>query len=116
MYLKWIEKSKSNNKGDLNRLWFFILNISSVLKNKIGAKIKKGDIIAEVANYPENGNWAPHLHFQIMLSTLNYKVDFPGVCYYNQVEVWKDLCPNPNLLFKSVDLNYTNDKSDGELI
>jgi 4-aminobutyrate aminotransferase-like enzyme/Ser/Thr protein kinase RdoA (MazF antagonist) len=90
--------------------------VKSVLKNKIGTKIKKGDEIAEIANYPENGNWAPHLHFQIMLSTLNYKIDFPGVCYYNQIDVWKGLCPNPNLLFKSVDLNYTNDKSDDELI
>ena len=51
-----------------------------------------------------------------MLSTLNYKIDFPGVCYYNQIEIWKDLCPNPNLLFKSLALNYTNDKSDDELI
>ena len=90
--------------------------VGSVLKNKIGAKIKKGDIIAEIANFPENGNWAPHLHFQIMLSKLNYKIDFPGVCYFSQIEVWKDLCPNPNLLFKSMDLNHTNDKSNSELI
>ena len=90
--------------------------VSSVLKNKIGARIKKGDVIAEIADYPENGNWAPHLHFQIMLSKLNYKTDFPGVCYYNQIEIWKDLCPNPNLLFRSADLNLNNDKSNDELI
>ena len=38
--------------------------VESVLKNKIGSRVKKGEIIAEIANYPENGNWAPHLHFQ----------------------------------------------------
>ena len=75
-------------------------SVDSVLKNKIGSKVKRGEIIAEVANYPENGNWAPHLHFQIMLSMLNYKVDYPGVCYSKQEDVWEDICPDPNILFK----------------
>ena len=39
--------------------------------------VKKGDVIAEIANYPENGNWATHLHFQIMLSMLDYETDYP---------------------------------------
>jgi len=78
--------------------------VDSVLKNKVGSKVKKGDVIAEIANYPENGNWATHLHFQIMLSMLDYETDYPGVCFYNQIDVWKDLCPDPNLLFKSKEL------------
>ena len=90
--------------------------VESVLKNKVGSKVRKGDIIAEIANYPENGNWAPHLHFQIMLSMLNYKIDFPGVCYYNQINVWSDLCPDPNLLFKSKDLKNKNYESDQDLV
>jgi len=72
----------------------------SVLKHKLGAIIKKGTQVAALANYPENGNWAPHLHFEITLSLLNYKTDFPGVAYFNQIDVWKSLCPDPNLLFK----------------
>lgn len=72
----------------------------SVLKHSLGDVIKKGEQIADLANYPDNGNWAPHLHFQVMLSLLDYKTDFPGVAYFNQIEVWKSLCPNPNLLFK----------------
>ena len=90
--------------------------IRSVLKNKIGAKIKKGDIIAEIANYPENGNWAPHLHFQIMLSTLNYKTDFPGVAYANQIAVWKSLCVDPNALFHIKNLQTKKNTSNEELI
>ncbi|APG65378.1 peptidase M23 [Tenacibaculum todarodis] len=73
----------------------------SATKNKIGDLILKGDKIAELANYPENGNWAPHLHFQIMLSLFDYKIDFPGVAYLKQIDVWKSVCPDPNLLFKS---------------
>ena len=72
----------------------------SVLKHSLGDVIKKGQQIADLANYPDNGNWAPHLHFQVILSLLDYKTDFPGVAYFNQIEVWKSLCPNPNLLFK----------------
>ena len=72
----------------------------SVLKHPIGSTLKKGEQIAVLANYPENGNWAPHLHFQVMLSLLDYKTDFPGVAYFNQIDVWKSMCPNPNLLFK----------------
>ena len=72
----------------------------SVLKHKLGAIVKKGAQVAALANYPENGNWAPHLHFEITLSLLDYKTDFPGVAYFNQIDVWKSLCPDPNLLFK----------------
>jgi len=72
----------------------------SVLKFKVGDQIKKGQKISELGNYPENGNWAPHLHFQIMLSLLDYKDDFPGVAYPNQLTIWKNLCLDPNLLFK----------------
>jgi len=72
----------------------------SALKYTVGDVIKKGEQIAVLANYPENGNWAPHLHFEITLSLLDYKTDFPGVAYFNQVDVWKSLCPDPNLLFK----------------
>jgi 4-aminobutyrate aminotransferase-like enzyme len=35
-----------------------------------------------------------------MLSLLDYKTDFPGVAYFRQIDVWKSMCPNPNLLFK----------------
>ena len=75
--------------------------VKSATRHKIGDLILKGEKIAELANYPENGNWAPHLHFQIMLSLFDYKNDFPGVAYLKQIDVWKSVCPDPNLLFKS---------------
>ena len=107
-------------KHNIQDLEFYTLyghnTVESVLKNKVGSKVKKGDVIAEIGNYPENGNWAPHLHFQIILSMLNYKIDYPGVCYFNQMEIWKDLCPDPNLLFKSIDLVNDKHESDEELI
>ena len=44
------------------------LTVESATKYFQGDVIKKGDCIAVLGNHPENGNWAPHLHFQIMLS------------------------------------------------
>lgn len=80
------------------------LTIKSATNHNIGDHIKKGELIGHLGNYPENGNWAPHLHFQFMLSLLNYKNDFPGVAYQRQIDVWKSLCPDPNLLIKSKEL------------
>jgi 4-aminobutyrate aminotransferase-like enzyme/Ser/Thr protein kinase RdoA (MazF antagonist) len=86
-----------------NGLEFYTLyghqSIDSVESLKAGDRIVKGELVGRIGNYPENGNWAPHLHFQIMLSVLGYEKDFPGVAYPNEVEVWKSICPDPNLLF-----------------
>lgn len=95
-------------KHNINNFEFYTLyghnTVDSVLTHQPGDRIKKGDKISELGNYPENGNWAPHLHFQVMLSLLDYTDDFPGVTYPNQVNIWKSLCLDPNLLFKLEDL------------
>lgn len=76
------------------------LTVESATKYAIGDCIEKGEKIAELGNFSENGNWVPHLHFQILLSLFDYKNDFPGVTYFSQLAVWKSVCPNPNLLFQ----------------
>jgi 4-aminobutyrate aminotransferase-like enzyme len=63
-----------------------------------------------------NGNWAPHLHFQIMLSLLDYTIDFPGVAYVNQIAVWKSICIDPNALFRIKNLYTKKSSSNEELI
>lgn len=92
------------------------LSVASATKHKVGDRIKKGDKLAELGPSNENGNWAPHLHFQVMLSLLDYKNDFPGVAYHNQIEVWESICPDPNVLFKSETLQNNNKISNEDLI
>ncbi len=92
------------------------LTVSSALKHKVGDKVGVGENIGELGSYPENGNWAAHLHFQVMLSMLNNKIDYPGVAYYNQLSVWKSICPDPNLLFNSEALRANNSTSNDEII
>lgn len=67
----------------------------------VGSVIEKGKLIGVLGDYEENGKWVTHLHFQVMLSLLDYKNDFPGVVLESEIGYWKTICPNPNLLFKS---------------
>ncbi|MBT8310301.1 MAG: aminotransferase class III-fold pyridoxal phosphate-dependent enzyme, partial [Flavobacteriaceae bacterium] len=107
-------------KHKVKNLEFFTLyghlSVVSTLKLKIGDIINKGEIIAELGDQTENGNWAPHLHFQVMLSMLDYKIDFPGVIYSNQIDVWKSLCPDPNLLFDLEELKGRRTISQSDLL
>ena len=91
-------------------------SVKSATIHSVGNKIKKGDKISELGNYPENGNWPPHLHFQIMLSMMDFKIDFPGVMYFNQINIWKEICPDPNLFFKYKSLDSKQEISSHELI
>ena len=75
------------------------LSEKSVTNLSRGQKIQKNELIGTLGNYEENGKWLPHLHFQIMLSLLDYTNDFPGVALERKIEYWKMICPNPNLLF-----------------
>ncbi len=107
-------------KHQVNEICFYTLyghnTVESTLKHKVGDTILKGDKIVDLANYPENGNWAPHLHFQVLLSLFDYSVDYPGVAYHSQIAVWKSICPDPNLLFKSKALLDNNTLSNNEII
>ncbi|GGX11854.1 aminotransferase class III-fold pyridoxal phosphate-dependent enzyme [Aquimarina muelleri] len=92
------------------------LTIDSAMQKKNGDILKKGECIGYLGDSTQNGNWVPHLHFQIMHSMLDYSIDFPGVAYYNQLEVWRGICPDPNSLFKLKNLNAKKDITNKELI
>ena len=61
-----------------------------------GKFIKAGEKLAEIGPYPENGDWPPHLHFQLIHDMLGLHGDFPGVCRLSERERWLKLCPDPN--------------------
>lgn len=90
--------------------------LDSVLKHKVGDYIKKGAEICRLGDRNENGNWAPHLHFQIMLDLLDFKDDFPGVAFPNEKEIWRSFCPDPNLLFKQPNLTEPVFESNSDIL
>ena len=63
-----------------------------------GQRIARGQQFARIGDVGENGGWAPHLHFQIIVDLLEHRSDFPGVARASQRNVWTSLSPDPNLL------------------
>lgn len=68
---------------------------------EIGQEIKSGELLAHVGPFPENGDWPPHLHFQLMWDMMGNVGDFPGVCSKRDVEKFQLICPDPNLILRS---------------
>ncbi len=75
---------------------------------KTGDDVKAGEWIASIGGAPENGNWPPHLHFQIIMDMLGHEHDFPGVAYPEEIETWKSICPDPSLFFPTFKVNRTD--------
>ena len=74
------------------------LSKRSLEKIKKGQEIKKGEHFTELGPFPENGDWPAHLHFQIMMELEGRIGDFPGVASPSELEKYKILCPDPNLI------------------
>ena len=66
-----------------------------------GMVIEKGQTFTEVGPAPENGDWPPHLHFQVIADMLGLEGDFPGVALPEEQPKWASLCPDPNLILQS---------------
>jgi 4-aminobutyrate aminotransferase-like enzyme/Ser/Thr protein kinase RdoA (MazF antagonist) len=66
----------------------------------VGTRVKAGDEIAQIGARPGNGDWPPHLHFQIIRDLLDLDCDFPGVAAPGQREVFTALSPDPNLMLQ----------------
>ena len=90
------------------------LSKASIESITVGEKIEKGARFASLGTPEENGNWVPHLHFQVLLSLLDFKDDFIGVAYPSEMDTWKSICPNPNLLFQRKGSDAQTEKGEGQ--
>ena len=63
-----------------------------------GQVIRRGEVVGRIGDFPVNGNWPPHLHFQLITDLLGYEGDFPGVCRPAERPVWLSVSPDPNLI------------------
>lgn len=67
----------------------------------VGGRVAPGQHIADLGDWPENGGWAAHLHFQIMTDMLEQHAgNFFGVGHESLWDVWQDICPDPNLILR----------------
>jgi hypothetical protein len=79
------------------------LGLASIGELQAGQPIRAGQQIAEVGAPPENGNWPPHLHFQVIVDLLGLGRDYPGVAFRNQQDFWLALSPSPARFFRDCD-------------
>ena len=76
------------------------LSLSSIKNIAEGDSISKGDVFAEFGIPAENGQWPPHLHFQIIREIGEWKGDYPGVCKYSEREKYLNNSPDPDLVLQ----------------
>jgi len=70
-----------------------------------GTCVVRGQTLGMIGDRPRNGDWPPHLHFQITLDLLGCQGDFPGVAQRSLRQAWLDLCPDPNLIMGHPDFS-----------
>lgn len=89
---------------DIEGISFFTLyghlSAESIETIEIGDVVKKGQQIGELGDASVNGDYPPHLHFQVILDLEGNFGDYPGVCSEEDLDHYKNNCPDPNLLLK----------------
>jgi murein DD-endopeptidase MepM/ murein hydrolase activator NlpD len=76
------------------------LSLESIEDLVVGKFFKKGEQIATMGQAAVNGDYAPHVHFQIIQNIEDHVGDYPGVCNTNDLNFYIENCPDPNLLLK----------------
>ena len=76
------------------------LSLNSIKNLHEGKRIIAGEVFTEFGMRFENGNWPPHLHFQIIIDMEKWQGDYPGVCKFSEKEKWLRNSPDPDLILK----------------
>jgi murein DD-endopeptidase MepM/ murein hydrolase activator NlpD len=91
-------------KHELENIFFYTLyghlSLESLDNLYVGKQITASEKIASIGLFPTNGDWPPHLHFQVISDMGDYKGDFPGVSSVADREYYLNLCPNPDLILR----------------
>lgn len=72
------------------------LSRRSLSGKRAGQPVSAGDSFAFLGSPEENGQWPPHLHFQVIRDLGQWKGDFPGVAKYSEKDRWLERCPDPS--------------------
>lgn len=76
------------------------LSLASIADLKVGQVFKQGEQIARLGDATVNGDYPPHLHFQIIRDIQHYEGDYPGVCNKQDLAFYLGNCADPGLLLK----------------
>lgn len=70
---------------------------------RVGQSIAQGEAFARLGDVTQSGGWAPHVHFQLALTTDGMGQDWPGVADPDEMYLWGAVCPNPAALMNMAD-------------
>ena len=74
------------------------VSLVDIAQLREGKYFSRGELIGHFGEPTENGDWPPHLHFQV-IGDMNLKEgDFPGVCTKADRETYLQNCPDPDLI------------------
>ncbi|TVZ25608.1 peptidase M23-like protein [Gillisia sp. Hel_I_86] len=76
------------------------LSKDSIKNLSFGQIVEAGDKIGALGSRKVNGDYAPHLHFQVIKDIQGFTGDYPGVTSADKLDFYLENCPDPNLLLK----------------
>ncbi len=76
------------------------LSKDSIKNLSFGQIVEAGDKIGTLGSRKVNGDYAPHLHFQVIEDMQGFTGDYPGVASADKLDFYLENCPDPNLLLK----------------
>lgn len=101
----------NNTPGDYGATIVLQHQLDGVIFYTLYGHLSKADLIFSENQYihlgeefghfgkpEENGQWPPHLHFQIIMDMEMKEGDYPGVCRPADRNYYEANCPNPDLI------------------
>lgn len=77
------------------------LSLKSLDEANPGSVVKAGDIVGWLGDEPENGNWPPHLHYQLSRKDPG-EADMPGVVSKKERAAALKIYPDPRMILGPV--------------
>ena len=74
------------------------LSLADLAAMRRGKFVTRGEVFGHFGPPAENGDWPPHLHFQVIKDIGLYEGDYPGVCDPAMAAKFLKNSPDPNLM------------------
>ena len=84
------------------------LSLKDIAALREGQVITRGQCFAHFGASFENGNWPPHLHFQVIEDMQFKEGDYPGVCKQSEADKYLKNCPDPDLILQMLPQSQVN--------
>lgn len=83
---------------------------------QVGQRVAKGDRLGWIGTSEVNGGCWPHLHFQLVTDMLDVPCNVDGCTAPSRRDVWKSLCPDPNLVLRLPDSSLPRRRDTASLV